>query len=61
MALHQPSGRSGLGFALAALTMLLWGVLPLALKHVLRSLDAVTITGFRFAVATFVLGAFLVS
>jgi drug/metabolite transporter (DMT)-like permease len=61
VALHQPSGRSRLGFALAALTMLLWGVLPLALKQALRSLDAVTITWFRFGVASLVLGAFLAS
>jgi len=58
-ALHQPSGRSRLGFILAALTMLLWGVLPLALKQALRSLDAVTITWFRFGVASLVLAAFL--
>ena len=61
MALHQPTGRGRLGFALAALTMLLWGVLPLALKQALRSLDAVTITWFRFGVASLVLGAFLAS
>jgi drug/metabolite transporter (DMT)-like permease len=59
MALHQPSGRRRLGFALAATTMLVWGVLPLALKLALRSLDAVTITWFRFGVASLVLGAWL--
>jgi drug/metabolite transporter (DMT)-like permease len=59
MALHQPTGRSRLGFALAAVTMLAWGVLPLALKQVLRSLDAVTITWFRFGFASVVLGGFL--
>jgi drug/metabolite transporter (DMT)-like permease len=60
-ALHQPSGRSRLGFALAVTTMLLWGVLPLALKQALASLDAVTITWFRFGVASAVLAAFLAS
>ena len=59
MALHQPTGRSRLGFALAATTMLLWGVLPLALKLALRSLDAATITWFRFGVASLALGAWL--
>jgi drug/metabolite transporter (DMT)-like permease len=59
MALHQPTGRSRLGFALAAVTMLAWGVLPLALKQVLRSLDAVTITWFRFGFASLALGAWL--
>lgn len=57
MALHQPTGRRRLGFALAGVTMLLWGLLPLALKLVLRSLDAVTITWFRFGVASLALGA----
>jgi drug/metabolite transporter (DMT)-like permease len=59
MALHQPTGRSRLGFALAAVTMLLWGVLPLALKLALRDLDAVTITWFRFGAASLVLAAWL--
>jgi drug/metabolite transporter (DMT)-like permease len=59
MALHQPTGRSRLGFALAATTMLLWGTLPLALKLALQSLDAVTITWFRFGLASVVLAAFL--
>lgn len=59
MALHQPTGRSRLGFALAATTMLLWGSLPLALKLVLESLDVVTITWFRFGVASLVLAGWL--
>jgi drug/metabolite transporter (DMT)-like permease len=57
--LHRPSGNSALGFGFAATTMLLWGVLPLALKHVLGLLDAVTITWFRFLFATVVLGLLL--
>jgi drug/metabolite transporter (DMT)-like permease len=59
MALHQPTGRRRLGFALAATTMLLWGMLPPALKLALVSLDAVTITWFRFGVASLVLFAWL--
>jgi len=59
MALHQPSGRSRLGFALAATTMILWGALPLALKIALQTLDAVTLTWFRFGVAAAVLAGFL--
>jgi drug/metabolite transporter (DMT)-like permease len=57
--LHQPSGRAALGFALALATMLLWAGLPLALQLVLRRLDALTLTAFRFAVAAAVLGALL--
>lgn len=51
MARHQVSGRRGLGFALATCTMLLWGMLPLALEFLLRRLDPLTLIGFRFAVA----------
>ena len=59
MALHQPTGRRRLGFALASTTMLLWGVLPHALKLALRSLDPATITWFRFGVASLALGVWL--
>jgi len=55
MELHHPTGRRGVGFALAATTMLLWGVLPLGLQLVLHSLDAVTITWFRFGFSSGVL------
>ena len=56
---HQASGRAALGFGLACTTMLLWGLLPLALRVVLDSLDAWTITGFRFAASAVALLAFL--
>ena len=59
MELHRPSGRRGLGLAYASTTMLLWGVLPLALREALRSLDPATLTAFRFAVSAGVLGAAL--
>lgn len=59
MELHRPSGRRGLGLAYASTTMLLWGVLPLALREALRSLDPLTLTAFRFAVSAAVLGAAL--
>jgi len=59
VALHRASGRSGLGLALAATTMLLWAVLALALKVTLAEMDAYTITWYRFLVSTVVLGAVL--
>ena len=59
MELHRPSGRVWLGLGLASTTMLLWGFLPLALQLALRSLDAVTITAFRFVVAASLLFLFL--
>lgn len=39
--------------------MLLWGVLPLALREMLLSLDPTTLTAFRFAVSAAALGAVL--
>jgi len=59
MELHRPSGNAALGFGFAATTMVLWGVLPLALKHVLTLLDAVTITWFRFLFSALVLAVLL--
>jgi drug/metabolite transporter (DMT)-like permease len=59
MELHRPTGRNALGFGFAATTMLLWGVLPLALRAALRALDPITLTGFRFVVSALALGAVL--
>ena len=56
---HRPTGRAALGFAFAATTMALWGVLPLALEAALRSVDALTLTWFRFLAAALLLGAWL--
>ena len=58
-ALHRPSGRSGLGFAFATTTMVLWGVLPLVLEAALRIVDALTLSWFRFLVASLLLGGWL--
>jgi drug/metabolite transporter (DMT)-like permease len=56
---HQPSGRRWLGFLLALATMLLWSVLPLALKITLTTMDAYTITWYRFLASALILGAAL--
>jgi drug/metabolite transporter (DMT)-like permease len=48
-----------LGIALSLTTAALWGLLPIALKVVLESMDALTIVWWRFAVAMAGLGAFL--
>ncbi|MEO8071045.1 MAG: DMT family transporter, partial [Acidobacteriota bacterium] len=53
------SGRAGLGFALALITSLFWGVLPIVLKIVLQEMDPYTITWCRFAVSGVVLGGLL--
>jgi drug/metabolite transporter (DMT)-like permease len=59
MDLHRPSGNAALGFGFAATTMVLWGVLPLALKYLLALLDAATITWFRFLFAALALAVVL--
>ncbi len=59
MPLHQTSGRWQLGLALSLLTVLLWGVLPIALKITLQVLDVYTLTWFRFVVAFGLLAIYL--
>ncbi len=54
------TGRWKLGFALALLTAIMWGVLPIALKALLASMSALTITWFRFLAAAIALGGYLV-
>ena len=45
--MHVASGRWLYGFLLALTTTLLWGVLPIMLKQVLESMDAVTVSWYR--------------
>ncbi|RVT47284.1 DMT family transporter [Rheinheimera sediminis] len=59
--MHQSSGRAGLGFSLALLTALLWGLLPIALKWLLNSMSAGTITWIRFMVAAVLVGFLLLA
>ena len=40
-----------LGLALASITLLLWGTLPVVLKLLLQSLDPFTVTWYRFLLA----------
>ena len=57
--MHTTSGRWQYGFFLALTTALMWGILPIFLKILLGRMDAFTITWYRFFVASFLLGAFL--
>jgi drug/metabolite transporter (DMT)-like permease len=59
MALHQTSGRRGLGAVLAATTVMSWGLLPLALSVVVARLDPLTLSWFRFMMASALLGLWL--
>ena len=60
MDIHVTTGRWRLGLALSSITVFLWGVLPIALKGLLDSMDAFTITWYRFLVAAFVLAVFII-
>ena len=57
MALHRSSGRARLGLGLSLTTMLLWALLPIALKLLVQQLDAFTLTWARFGAAALLLGA----
>ncbi len=59
MSLHQSSGRWRLGLALSLLTVLLWGILPIALRVTLQVLDVYTIIWFRFLVSFIILFVYL--
>ncbi|MCY3553995.1 MAG: DMT family transporter [Gemmatimonadetes bacterium] len=48
---HVTSGRWGLGLILSLFTIFVWGGLPIVLKIMLISLDAFTMTWYRFVVA----------
>ena len=57
--LHQASGDRRRGSALAFVTMVMWGVLPVALKPLLEQMDPYTITWYRFVFSGAVLFAVL--
>jgi drug/metabolite transporter (DMT)-like permease len=56
---HSITGRWRVGLGLSLTTALLWGVLPMALKQLLRTLGPLTITWLRFLAALLILGAWL--
>ncbi len=49
--MHIASGRWLYGLLLTLLTAVLWGILPIKLKEVLRVMDPYTVTWYRLAVA----------
>jgi drug/metabolite transporter (DMT)-like permease len=57
--MHKLSGRWKLGLAFAIVTAAFWGVLPVALTIVLRTVDPVTLTWLRFLTAALMLGGIL--
>jgi drug/metabolite transporter (DMT)-like permease len=59
MELHRTTGNWRLGLGLSLITVVLWGLLPIALAIVLNKLDPYTINWFRFATAFILLGCYL--
>jgi len=59
MSLHQSSGQWRLGLALSLLTVLLWGILPIALTVTLEAVDVYTVIWFRFLVSFLLLAMYL--
>lgn len=57
--MHKTSGNTALGIILAVTTAFLWGILPVFLKQLLGSMDAYTITWYRFFSAAIILTLFL--
>lgn len=53
--MHITSGRWVYGFLLALTTTILWGVLPILLKEVLKQMDPYTVTWYRLFTAGVVL------
>ena len=53
--------RWKLGLLLALSTATMWGVLPIALKGVLETLDPLTTTFFRFSLAAVLITPYLVT
>jgi drug/metabolite transporter (DMT)-like permease len=59
MELHRTTGNWRLGLGLSLITVVLWGLVPVALAVVLNKLDPYTINWFRFATAFILLGCYL--
>jgi drug/metabolite transporter (DMT)-like permease len=59
MELHRTTGNWRLGLGLSLITVILWGLVPIALAVVLKKLDIYTINWFRFVTAFILLGCYL--
>jgi drug/metabolite transporter (DMT)-like permease len=57
--LHQASGNWRWGLGLSLVTVLLWGLVPLALGVVLQATDVYTVNSFRFLSSFILLGCYL--
>ncbi len=53
------NGNWKLGFLLAIITTLMWGLLPIAMKFLLQTMDPYTLTWYRFAGSLLLIVAYL--
>jgi len=56
--MHTPSGKNLIGFLLSLNTAFLWGILPVAVKEIIVTMDAYTIVWYRFVVALLIIGLY---
>jgi len=57
--MHQISGRWQLGLLLSLTTAIFWGILPIALKGIMDTIDSYTITWYRFIVSVLLVALIL--
>ncbi len=57
--MHTVSGRWKYGLFLCLVTILMWGLLPIALKLLLKQMDPVTVTWYRFLTSAVLVFLFL--
>ena len=57
--MHKTTGHWKKGLYLSLTTATLWGMLPIALKGLLDTIDSVTITWYRFFVSVILVGLLL--
>lgn len=55
----KSTGNWKLGFLLALITALMWGLLPIAMKVLLKSMDPYSLTWFRFVVSLMMITVYL--
>lgn len=59
MEMHRATGNWRLGLGLSLVTVILWGLVPVAIAIVLKTIDPYTINWFRFLTAFILLGIHL--
>lgn len=57
--MHTPTGKNLLGFMLSLNAAALWGLLPIAIKEIVITMDPFTLVWYRFVLALFVLFVYL--